>query len=91
MDFCQLDWQELTQIPQTRIINGVKPKENTWSWLVRLHFLDKKEFESGTETLHKRPCGGTILNHNWILTAGHCCHNKVFVEINFQENKSTIK
>ena len=70
--------------PFMRIINGVKPKDSTWSWLVRLQFQDfnswrKRKINNGL------PCGGTIIHNNWILTAGHCCDKKYIVEIHFEE------
>ena len=70
--------------PLMRIINGVKPKDSTWSWLVRLQFQD---FNSWSEQKINNglPCGGTIIHNNWILTAGHCCDKKYIVEIHFEE------
>ena len=72
-----------------RIINGVNPKDSTWSWLVRLQFQDfnswrKQKINNGL------PCGGTIIHNNWILTAGHCCDKKYIVEINFEEKFELI-
>ena len=63
--------------PLPRIINGVKPKDSTWPWLVRLQFRPSS---------NGLPCGGTIIHKNWILTAGHCCHKKNKVDIHFEES-----
>ena len=70
--------------PLTRIINGVKPIESSWSWLVRLQFQDFNDFKKD-KINSGLPCGGTIIRENWILTAGHCCHRKYKVDIYFEE------
>ena len=86
LQFCNLDGDLITPTNTRlmRIINGVKPVENSWSWLVKLEFQDFTSYNRGNIP-GGLPCGGNILNSDWVLTAGHCCDGKYLVRINFKE------
>ncbi|XP_031552036.1 transmembrane protease serine 2-like [Actinia tenebrosa] len=45
-----------------RIVGGKESKQGSWPWQVAL-------FYNGTQL-----CGGSLVNHNWIVTASHCFH-----------------
>ncbi|XP_053667548.1 testisin-like [Anopheles marshallii] len=46
------------------IVNGIESKEGYWPWHVTLFHNDGPSFVYA--------CGGTILDHNTVLTAAHC-------------------
>ena len=45
---------------QTRIIGGQPAEKGSWPWQVQLTLQDK------------HACGGSLINHEWIVTAAHC-------------------
>ncbi|MBN3273183.1 TMPS9 protease, partial [Polyodon spathula] len=49
---------------QSRIVNGVVACPNSWPWQVSLQYKGQHY------------CGGSLLNQNWVLTAGHCDFNR---------------
>ena len=53
---------------QERIVGGIPAQPYAWPWQVAL-FLDNNRF-----------CGGTIISHDWIVTAAHCLDGYVTVE-----------
>jgi len=50
----------ISDIPQSRIINGVDAKPGAWPWIASLQH-NNRHF-----------CGGTLLTPTWVLTASHC-------------------
>jgi secreted trypsin-like serine protease len=51
-----------------RIIGGAPAAKNAWPWQIAL-FL-----RSSNGQFHFQ-CGGSIIDHNWILTAAHCVYD----------------
>uniref|UniRef100_A0A1B0GLS4 Peptidase S1 domain-containing protein n=1 Tax=Lutzomyia longipalpis TaxID=7200 RepID=A0A1B0GLS4_LUTLO len=47
-----------------RVVGGEEAKPHEFPYMISLQWLDNPE--------QKHFCGGSILNENWILTAGHC-------------------
>lgn len=48
-----------------QIVAGAKAKPGEWPWQVQLGYFDK------TDSI-PHLCGGSILDHYWIVTAAHC-------------------
>jgi secreted trypsin-like serine protease len=46
-----------------RIIGGVEATPNSWPWQVALAFTNYYF------------CSGSLINNQWVLTAGHCAFN----------------
>ena len=53
-----------------RIVGGQKSNSSEWPWQVAL----RKIMDLGGEPIILSSCGGSLINENWILTAGHCVH-----------------
>jgi len=51
----------VSQVHQSRVVNGYKAKEGAWPWIASLQRSYGGHF-----------CGGTLIAPNWILTASHC-------------------
>ncbi|GAU96994.1 hypothetical protein RvY_08357 [Ramazzottius varieornatus] len=45
-----------------KIVGGVEARPGSWPWQAALFTLSGEHF-----------CGGTIIEHDWVLTAAHCC------------------
>ncbi|KAM3619297.1 uncharacterized protein V6R79_005753 [Siganus canaliculatus] len=54
----------------SRVVNGEDARPYSWPWQISLQYL------SGTTYRHT--CGGTLLNSNWVLTAGHCIGSRTY-------------
>uniref|UniRef100_A0A670JLX2 Proproteinase E-like n=1 Tax=Podarcis muralis TaxID=64176 RepID=A0A670JLX2_PODMU len=50
--------------PTGRVVNGEDAVPYSWPWQVSL------QYESGGQFHHT--CGGTLIDANWVMTAGHC-------------------
>lgn len=48
-----------------QIVGGAYAKPGEWPWQIQLGYFDN------TESI-PHLCGGSILDHHWIVTAAHC-------------------
>ncbi|XP_055515419.1 proproteinase E-like [Leucoraja erinacea] len=53
-----------TYLPYTRVVNGINARPYSWPWQVSL--------EVNRGTYYSHTCGGSLIDSNWVLTAGHC-------------------
>ena len=58
-----------------RIVSGHKSSFGWWPWMVSV----RRTSYFGFSTSHR--CGGVILNHQWIATAGHCVDDLLKTQI----------
>ncbi|XP_059218747.1 mite allergen Der p 3 [Stomoxys calcitrans] len=71
----------LTAILSTPIVGGQPVvRQNSWEILKYPYIASLQEkiitSDNCQEYYFKHFCGGTLLNHNWILSAGHCLWHK---------------
>ncbi|XP_034481502.1 serine protease 1-like [Drosophila innubila] len=64
---------------QKRIYNGEKAEEGQFPYIVFLSIT----LNNGKGSA----CGGSIIDHSWILTAAHCTHNAESIEIFYGSTK----
>ncbi|XP_072442010.1 proproteinase E-like [Chiloscyllium punctatum] len=48
----------------TRVVNGIDARPYSWPWQISL------EVDLGSYYSHT--CGGSLIDRNWVVTAGHC-------------------
>ena len=51
-----------------QIVGGVNAKPGKWPWQVQLAYHDDKQSDPHL-------CGGSIIDHYWVVTAAHCMVN----------------
>ncbi|CAG2173672.1 unnamed protein product [Oppiella nova] len=61
-----------------RIVSGHKSSFGWWPWMVSV----RRNSYFGGSSSHK--CGGVILNHQWIATAGHCVDDLLKTQISLR-------
>ena len=60
-----------------RIINGNETQPHAFPSIVRMRMSKSRNAYCGIKAnKHCGFCGGTIINSQWILTAGHCCYRR---------------
>jgi len=50
---------------KSRIVGGNESEAGDWPWQAVLKILHLNGYQSFS-------CGGTLINHQWIVTAAHC-------------------
>lgn len=50
----------------TKIVGGEEAKPGSWPWMVSIQRKDLPDLNN---------CGGTVINDQWVMTAGHCFRN----------------
>ncbi|XP_077286920.1 serine proteinase stubble [Arctopsyche grandis] len=61
--------------PETRIVGGKDASFGRWPWQVSV----RRTSFFGFSSTHR--CGGALLNHDWIATAGHCVDDLLLSQI----------
>ncbi|XP_062888941.1 proproteinase E-like [Mobula hypostoma] len=51
----------------SRVVNGIEARPYSWPWQVSLQ-VNRGSYYSHT-------CGGSLIDSNWVVTAGHCIHS----------------
>ena len=76
-------WYDYDGDLRRRLIAGGRvARKNSWPWIVLLQFYGYDE----NNVLKEFICGGTLIEKNWVLTAGHCCADKFKVDMIFGEH-----
>lgn len=55
-----------SKLLHTTIVGGEEAKPGSWPWMVSIQRKDFPDFNH---------CGGTLINDQWVMTAGHCFRN----------------
>lgn len=59
----------------SKIINGVESRPNSWPWVVSIGVQYRNAAGAWQNRTHI--CGGTLIDPNHVLTAGHCLEQKI--------------
>lgn len=54
--------------PTPFVINGQEAQPHSAPYIISLQLFNR----TGDPTISRHRCGGSILNENWVVTAGHC-------------------
>ena len=79
------DKEGYRKVKNTRIVNGYEPDHRPWMAWIEI-------CRTGPRNCGR--CGGSVLNHRWIISAAHCfcdSYNSLFIIISNQQTYSSKK
>ncbi|XP_035881010.1 proproteinase E-like [Phyllostomus discolor] len=69
--------------PSTRVVNGQDAVPYSWPWQISLQYEKNGDFH--------HTCGGTLIDPDWVMTAGHCVSSSLTYQVVLGEYDRSTK